>query len=295
MPNTLPAALQRSDLDGRQSIPVAKFSGDADGAARHAAAETLGSAGGKAATPRAESVEELVVTGTYIHGVPPDSSPLTVYDREEIIRSGVGTVDQFLRKIPQNFAIVDAGTSEGNLNNAESGKNMSRGTAINLRGLGAGATLTLLNGHRLAPSGLDGSFVDVSMIPLSAIDRIEVLTDGASALYGADAIAGVVNFILRDDLSGGETSLRYGDTTQGGEASAQSRSCSGGHGAVAMRCSSTRTMMWKRYALRIGILSIRPAAQIPCCRIRIARPLRISGRQHLGERTSVSRRILQQA
>ena len=215
---TVPTALQRTSLDGQQAVPVAKFSGDdaGAGAAPYPAEESGRNSGDDQASPRVQRLEEVLVTGTYIRGVPPDSSPLTVYDREEIVRSGVGTVDQFLRKVPQNFAIVDGATSEGNLNNSESGKNMSRGTAINLRGLGPGATLTLLNGHRLAPSGLDGSFVDVSMIPLSAIERIEVLTDGASALYGADAVAGVVNFILRDDLSGAETGLRYGDTTQGG-------------------------------------------------------------------------------
>jgi outer membrane receptor protein involved in Fe transport len=82
--------------------------------------------------------------------------------------------------------------------------------------LGAGSTLVLLNGHRLAPGDSGGSYVDISMIPLSAVESIQVLTDGASAIYGADAVAGVVNFILRKNFSGAETAVRYGAATRGG-------------------------------------------------------------------------------
>ena len=81
--------------------------------------------------------------------------------------------------------------------------------------MGAGATLTLLNGRRMAPSGTAGSYVDISGIPTAAIDRVDVLTDGASAIYGSDAIAGVVNFILRKDYNGAETRVRLGTKTEG--------------------------------------------------------------------------------
>ena len=74
----------------------------------------------------------------------------------------------------------------------------------------------MLDGQRLAPSGFEGSFVDVSLIPLTAVERVEMLTDGASAIYGADAVGGVVNFVLRRDFDGAETAARYGDSTQGG-------------------------------------------------------------------------------
>ena len=77
------------------------------------------------------------------------------------------------------------------------------------------STLTLLNGRRVAPSG-QGQFIDVSTIPLAAVERIEILTDGASAIYGADAVAGVINILLRKDFDGAETGLQYGATTQGG-------------------------------------------------------------------------------
>lgn len=165
---------------------------------------------------RGAELEEIVVIGTHIRGVPPDSSPTTVYTRKDIELSGAGTVAEFIRKIPQNFSSVDAGTTQVPDNADVSSNALYHASGINLRGLGAGATLVLLNGHRLAPSGSDGSFVDVSMIPLSAVERIEVLADGASAIYGSDAVAGVVNFVLRSDFDGAETSLRYGNTTSGG-------------------------------------------------------------------------------
>ena len=84
-----------------------------------------------------------------------------------------------------------------------------------LRGLGVAATLVLVNGHRQPLSGLNGEFVDVSNIPLAAVDRIEIVPDGASAAYGSDAIAGVVNIIMKDDFQGAETQVRYGGTPGG--------------------------------------------------------------------------------
>ena len=164
--------------------------------------------------PAQDISEVVVVTGTRIRGVAPESSPLSVYDREYIDRSGVGSVGQLLRTLPENFANVDPGTGLASNNN--NGQNFGEGSAVDLHGVGPGATLVLINGHRMAPSGLNGSLVDVSLIPLSAIERVEVLTDGASALYGADAIAGVVNFVLRRDYDGQETSLRYGGSADGG-------------------------------------------------------------------------------
>lgn len=93
--------------------------------------------------------------------------------------------------------------------------NATDASTMNLRGLGSDATLVLLNGHRLsADSGFQGS--DVSGIPLSAVERIEVVPDGASALYGADAVAGVVNMVLRRNYDGAEASVRVGGASQGG-------------------------------------------------------------------------------
>lgn len=92
---------------------------------------------------------------------------------------------------------------------------MNSASSANLRGLGADATLTLLNGHRLPyDSALQG--VDISAIPLAAVDRIEILPDGASAIYGSDAVGGVVNVVLRRDFEGVTTSAQVGASTAGG-------------------------------------------------------------------------------
>ncbi len=166
----------------------------------------------------ATELGDITVTGTHIRGVSPDASPTIFYDRKDIERSGATTVAEFARKIPQNFALLDGETFyNAGGDNAVSGNN-TRASAINLRGLGPESTLVLMNGRRLAPSGSDGSFVDISTIPLSAVDRIEVLTDGGAALYGSDAIAGVVNFVLRRSFDGAETGLQWGDSSDGGAA-----------------------------------------------------------------------------
>lgn len=154
--------------------------------------------------------EEIVVIGTNIRGARPVGSPIQVYSRDDIETSGAGTVAAFVETIPQNFASEGQDTQWfGNTNNAEAA------SGINLRGLGGRATLVLLNGHRLAP-GVLGEFVDISALPVAAMDRIEVLPDGASAIYGSDAVAGVVNFVLRDDYEGAESRVRYGALADSG-------------------------------------------------------------------------------
>ncbi len=161
----------------------------------------------------------IVVTGSNIRGVSPDSSPSYVFDREDIEKTGFGTTSEFIQSLPQNFgggSNADVTGVVGLPNDRTAGDNLAFGSSVNLRGQGSGATLVLLNGNRLAPTGGLGDFVDISMIPLSAVDRVEVLTDGASAIYGADAIAGVVNFVLRDDYDGAETFVRFGSVTDGG-------------------------------------------------------------------------------
>ncbi|WP_424341102.1 TonB-dependent receptor domain-containing protein, partial [Henriciella sp.] len=159
----------------------------------------------------------VTVTGTSLRGIAPESSPLDVYGRDDIARSGAVSAEQFVRTLPQNF---DGGSTEfapiGFPGDSASQRNNTYATGANLRGLGAGATLTLLDGNRLAPTSTVGEFVDLSLIPVSAIERVEVLSDGASSIYGGDAVAGVINFVLRDDFEGAETSLRYGTASQGG-------------------------------------------------------------------------------
>ncbi|MCG8506629.1 MAG: TonB-dependent receptor [Sphingomonadales bacterium] len=160
-----------------------------------------------------DSLENIVVTGTLIRGTKSAvGSKLVVVDQQEIERGGFGNVQEAIQSLPNVFR---GGISEDS-RSLDNNNNLSGGTSINLRGLGVGNTLTLVNGRRLAPGGLAGAFVDVSNIPATLIARIEVLADGASATYGSDAIGGVVNVILRDDFDGAETGLRFGTVTEGG-------------------------------------------------------------------------------
>ena len=157
--------------------------------------------------------DEIIVTGTNIRGIYPDTQPILTFDRGSIEQSGFATTADFLATLPQNFTAEIS--EDTRLNGGGSADNRGFNTGINLRGLGSDATLTLINGRRVAPSS-EGTAVDISIIPASAIERIEVLTDGASAIYGTDAVAGVVNFVLGADFDGAETSVRYGTVTDGG-------------------------------------------------------------------------------
>ena len=152
----------------------------------------------------------IVVTGTNIRGASPVGSPLITIGRKDIDRSGYATTQQMLQSLPQNFG---GGQNEGSFTiGSRNGEdtNQALGSNVNLRGLGASSTLVLLNGNRVALGGVFGAFADISLIPSSAIERMEVLTDGSSALYGSDAVAGVVNIIFRDQFEGAETRGRVG-------------------------------------------------------------------------------------
>lgn len=157
--------------------------------------------------------DTIVVTGTHIRDGVAAGANVQIYTREDIDRSGFATVHEFMSTIPQNFS--GSGASEDPSPGAFRASNHFKGAGVDIRGLGPDSTLVLVNGRRTAPSGLSGDFVDVSTIPQSAIARVEILTDGASALYGSDAVGGVVNFILRKDFEGAETRLRYGRVTDG--------------------------------------------------------------------------------
>lgn len=152
--------------------------------------------------------ETIVVTGTRIRGTAPIGADVITINRREIERSGYATTQDIAQTIPQNFGgSPNEGTAAISLN-PNSGRNTGSGSSINLRGLGNASTLVLLNGDRPPLGGFAGVFTDISMIPASAIERIEVIADGASAIYGSDAVAGVVNIIPRLGFEGAETSIR---------------------------------------------------------------------------------------
>ena len=170
-----------------------------------------------AATDEVQSLDTIVVTGTNIRGATPAGNAVAVITREQIEQSGKATVGDFLRDLPANFA-GGVGMSD-NIQGQDAsvaGSNMTGGQGVNLRGLGALSTLVLVNGRRAAAAGQYGDFVDISTIPSNAISHIEVLLDGASAVYGSDAVGGVVNIILKRSDDGARTSLRMGTATEGG-------------------------------------------------------------------------------
>lgn len=176
-------------------------------------AEPIATANGASLPAGPHMVAEVRVTGTHIRGGSP-AAPVLVVDQVALERSGYATVSGALQALPQNFggestdatAVVRADPLSTNSGYA---------TGINLRGLGSDATLVLVNGRRLAGSGNRGDFADLSAIPAIVVDRVEVLLDGASALYGSDAVGGVVNVVLRETLDGGEIRLRAGTDDHG--------------------------------------------------------------------------------
>ncbi len=164
------------------------------------------------AQDQATNLDRITVTGSNIPRTNTETpSPVQVVTRQEIDRTGKTTVAEYL----QTLTADGAGSIPKTFGNGFAGG----GAGISLRGLGAGSTLVLLNGRRMATYGLadDGQkvFTDLSTIPLDAVERVEVLKDGASAIYGSDAIAGVVNIILRSDFEGGILRGSYGMSEDG--------------------------------------------------------------------------------
>ena len=150
--------------------------------------------------------DTIVVTGSFIQGTPEDAAlPVDVIGADELAEVGNPTLNDILRNLPSAQGLI----GETNQFDTRGGQGNLGVTTINLRGLGSSRTLVLLNGKRhVAAQGIG---VDVTVMPVSAIQRLEVLKDGAAALYGSDAIAGVVNFITRDDFQGLEISGNYTD------------------------------------------------------------------------------------
>lgn len=156
------------------------------------------------------SGEAIIVTGSRIRGAAPVGAPLVTIDRKAIEQSGYGSVQQLLQALPQNFGGGPTEITLGATTRNGAGSDATYGSGINLRGLGPSSTLVLIDGMRPPLGGIGGVFADISLIPIGAIERLEVLTDGASAIYGADAVAGVVNVRLRGRFEGIETGLRAG-------------------------------------------------------------------------------------
>ena len=165
----------------------------------------LGAAAGAFAQETRQEIEEVVVTGSrLVRSDLSAPSPTTVITDEAVKLSGDTTVEAVLNELPQ--------LSAGNNSSVNSAGGSGVLTA-NLRGLGATRTLTLVNGRRFIPANGAGS-VDLATIPNALVKRIDVITGGASAVYGSDAITGAVNFVLRDDFEGFEVSTQFGQTSE---------------------------------------------------------------------------------
>ncbi|MCH7395464.1 TonB-dependent receptor [Acinetobacter dispersus] len=171
---------------------------------------------------KAAKVVKVAVTGSSIKGVAAQSaSPITIVKVDEILKQGVTTTEEALSKITANQSNFVTASNVGT--------SKTQGSAANLRGIGANKTLVLLNGRRLAANAYDSGVTNLNIIPLAMLDRIEVLKDGASAIYGTDAIGGVVNFITKKQFSGLNFSADYQKPEQtGGEQ--QNYSIFGGYG-----------------------------------------------------------------
>lgn len=165
----------------------------------------------------AVELETIQVTGTRIRGGTTPSPVITI-GSERIREEGFVDLGEVIRSIPQNFS---GGQNPGVAAGATTGpagivnQNITGGSSLNLRGLGPDASLTLLNGRRLSYGGF-AQTVDISAIPIDAVDRVEIVPDGASAIYGSDAVGGVGNVILRRDYSGATVGVLHGRATGGG-------------------------------------------------------------------------------
>jgi iron complex outermembrane receptor protein len=225
-------------FDTNDSVDVVPAEQPPDGKPAVALARAAAPAAGR--TPAFEQdrgrLEQVNVTGSLIHGVQDAVAPLIYLKQQQLAMASFATVEDALYSLPimsLNGPREDLGIDG----------NDQYGAGLDLRGLGVGATLVLVNGQRQPLSGLNGDFVDVSTIPWSAVQRIEVLPDGASALYGSDAVAGVVNIIMRDNFDGADTQLRYGTAVGGRRETVASqllgRRWNGGHAMLAYQYSDT--------------------------------------------------------
>ena len=160
----------------------------------------------------ATTLDTIVVTGSYIRRTNTESpSPVTTIDADEITKSGLNSIADVIRTVSAD--------NSGTLSQAFSGAMAGGADGVALRGLTVDATLVLVDGHRMAayPLSDDGQrqFVDIDSLPMAIVDRVEVLKDGASATYGSDAIAGVVNVILKKQFTGVDLSATAGSTDRG--------------------------------------------------------------------------------
>ncbi len=181
----------------------------------------------------AQKIERVEITGSSIKRLKDEGAlPVQVITDKELARKGITSAEQMLRQLGVNGTGADNATSNNNVFGADTDR-LTGGTAnANLRGLGPGSTLVLLNGRRVSTSGMSGGAVDLNAIPMAAIQRVEILKDGASAIYGTDAVGGVINFILKRDYQGASISLDASTPFESGGGQQRKASITGGWGSL---------------------------------------------------------------
>ena len=147
-----------------------------------------------------ENLGEIVVTGSRIKSANLESTtPVTQVTAADVVTQGVTRIEDLVNQLPQAFAAQNVTVANG-----------ATGTAtLNLRGLGSARTLVLIDGRRMPYGGVTNSAADINQIPTQMVERVDILTGGASAVYGSDAVAGVVNFIMKKDFEGVEITSQY--------------------------------------------------------------------------------------
>ncbi len=162
------------------------------------------------------SLQRVEITGSSIKRIAAEGSlPVQIITSDDLKRQGITTAEQLMSTLSVNGNGLDNLASNADVvAGAQRGNNGA--TSANLRGQGSASTLVLLNGRRVAAHGLNGGVVDLNQIPMAALDRVEILKDGASAVYGTDAIGGVINFITKKDYKGLEINASTDVTQQGG-------------------------------------------------------------------------------
>nr|WP_315393884.1 TonB-dependent receptor [uncultured Duganella sp.] len=178
------------------------------------------------------TMQRVEITGSSIKRVAKEGAlPVQVINYDTIEKQGITSTEQLIRTLSANGTGADNMTSGNNVFGADADRVSGGASYASLRGLGPNSTLVLLNGRRIATYGASGKSVDLNAIPLGAIARVEILKDGASAIYGTDAIGGVINFILRTDYKGLEASYT-GNFTEAGGGAKRRLSLLGGAGSL---------------------------------------------------------------
>ncbi len=189
---------QRNELLAKRAAGLAMVTGAVAGVQQNTAI---------AQDATAEGMSEIIVTGSRIRRLDAESaSPVQIVSEETIKESGAVTMGELLQKLP---SVGGAATNPAVNNGGGDGA-----SNIELRGLGAERTLVLINGHRFGALGRESSAVDINAIPVNMIERVEVLKQGAGAIYGSDAIGGVVNIITKSGMEGAEISVDYGQSSE---------------------------------------------------------------------------------